>query len=177
MLVMVQPESRPAVGESPGTGPESADVLLVCSAGGHLLQLWALRGAYEAYPRRWVVVSHERSDVSSLLRDERVTFAHAPTSRNIPNLIRNAALAWRTLSAAKPKAIVTTGAAIAVPFAWLGRLRGIPTVYVESLARARRPSLSCRLVALVADRVYVQWPELAGAVRRARYSGTVFSER
>ena len=57
------------------------------------------------------------------------------------------------------------------------RLRGIPVVYVESLARAERPSLSCRLVAPVADRVYVQWPELLSALPRARYAGTVFGER
>jgi beta-1,4-N-acetylglucosaminyltransferase len=156
---------------------ERADVLLVCSAGGHLLQLWALRDAYEAYERAWVVVSHERSDAASLLRDERVIFAHGPTTRSVRNLVRNALLAWRTLGALHPQAIVTTGAAIAVPFAWVGRLRGVPTVYIESLARARRPSLSCRLVALVADRLYVQWPELTKAVRGARYAGTVFSPR
>ena len=66
---------------------------------------------------------------------------------------------------------------MAVPFAWAARLRGIPVVYVESLARAERPSLSCRLIAPVASRVYVQWPELLSALPRARYVGTVFGER
>jgi UDP-N-acetylglucosamine:LPS N-acetylglucosamine transferase len=69
--------------------------------------------------------------------------------------------------------IVTTGAAIAVPFAWLGRVLNIRVVYIESLTRTEKPSLSCRLVAPVTDIVYVQWPELVGAVRGARYSGSV----
>jgi hypothetical protein len=69
--------------------------------------------------------------------------------------------------------ILTTGAGIAVPFAWLGRAHNIRVVYVESLTRTETPSLSCRLVAPVTDRVYVQWPELVGAVRGARYAGSV----
>jgi UDP-N-acetylglucosamine:LPS N-acetylglucosamine transferase len=72
--------------------------------------------------------------------------------------------------------IVTTGAAVAIPFAWIGRLRGVNVVYVESLTRIHRPSLSCRLVAPVADRIYVQWPELLQALPRARYAGSIFTD-
>ena len=58
----------------------------------------------------------------------------------------------------------------------MARARGIKIAYVESLARAERPSLSCRLAAPAADRVYVQWPELQAAMPRARYAGNVFSD-
>jgi UDP-N-acetylglucosamine:LPS N-acetylglucosamine transferase len=74
---------------------------------------------------------------------------------------------------ARPKVVVTTGAATAVPFAWVARVRGARIVYVESLSRIDRPSLSCRLIAPVAARIYVQWPELLQALPRARYAGTV----
>jgi hypothetical protein len=166
-------------GSAPGPGEsgQRVDVLLVCSGGGHLIQLASLRGAWEGFRTEWVVASPEGSDVTSLLEGERVTRAHAPTSRNVVNLGRNLALAWRVLGRSRPAVVITTGAAIAVPFAWAARARGIRLVYVESLARAERPSLSCRLVAPLADRVYVQWPELASAVRGARYAGTVFSPR
>jgi hypothetical protein len=69
--------------------------------------------------------------------------------------------------------ILTTGAALSVPFAWVGRAFGARVVYVESLSRISAPSVSCRLVAPVAERVYVQWPELQEAMPRARYAGTV----
>jgi beta-1,4-N-acetylglucosaminyltransferase len=154
--------------------PDRADVLLVCTAGGHLLQLWSLREAWEGRPHAWVVASHEGSDVHSLLQGDRVFFAHSPANRSLKNLVRNLLLARRLLGRLKPRVVLTTGAAVAVPFAWVARLRGIRIVYIESLARAERPSLSCRLVAPVADRVYVQWPELLGALPRARYAGTVF---
>jgi beta-1,4-N-acetylglucosaminyltransferase len=77
----------------------------------------------------------------------------------------------------RPKVLVTTGAGVAVPFAWIARLRGAKVVYVESLSRIHGPSLSYRLIAPVADRMYVQWPELARALPRTRFAGNVFSAR
>jgi glycosyltransferase involved in cell wall biosynthesis len=154
--------------------PGKVDVLLVCSAGGHLLQLLALRQAWEGFDRCWVTL--DGSDSRSLLHDERVVRAYGPTHRNLRNLFRNLGLAWRVTAVAQPEVIVTTGAALAVPFAWIGRLRGARVVYVESITRIDRPSLSCRLVAPVAARVYAQWPELARRVQ-ARYVGAVISSR
>jgi beta-1,4-N-acetylglucosaminyltransferase len=151
-----------------------AEVLLVCTGGGHLLQLWSLRDAWAGYSHAWVVASHEGSDVTSLLEDERVYRAHPRAARSIKKLFLNLLLALRLLHRLRPSVIVTTGAAVAVPFAWLGRLRGARVVWVESLARAEKPSLSCRLVAPIADQMYVQWPELVAKVRHARYAGTVF---
>lgn len=159
-------------------GPTDAhvDVLLVCTGGGHLLQLWSLRAAWEGYEHAWVVAG-DGADVASLLQDERVIPAHFPAHRSARNLARNFVLAVRLVRRLRPRMVMTTGAAVAVPFAWVARLRGIRVVYVESLARAQKPSLSCRLVAPVADRVYVQWPELLEALPRARYAGTVFTGR
>ena len=155
---------------------DPVDVLLVCTGGGHLLQLWSLRDAWSGHRHAWVVSSHEGTDVASLLVDQRVYRAYAPASRSVRNLFLNLVLAGRLLRRLRPSAIVTTGAAVAVPFAWMARFRGVRVVYVESLARVERPSLSCRLVAPVADRVYVQWPELMDVMPRARYAGTVFSD-
>ena len=84
-------------------------------------------------------------------------------------------LAARLLRRLRPRVIVTTGAGVAVPFCWIGRLRGARVVYVESLSRITSPSLSYRLIAPVATRLYCQWPEFAASVRRARYVGSVFS--
>jgi UDP-N-acetylglucosamine:LPS N-acetylglucosamine transferase len=161
---------RDARGEG---GP--VDVLLVCSSGGHLLQLVALAASWEGYSRAWV--TFDKSDARSLLAAERVYFAYGPTNRNAGNLFRNLQLAWRLLRDLRPRAIVTTGAGVAVPFAWVGRLLGARVAYVESVTRIHEPSLSCRLIRPVADRVYVQWPELAGRLRGSRYRGGIFSAR
>jgi UDP-N-acetylglucosamine:LPS N-acetylglucosamine transferase len=160
-----------------GVSDEPVDVLLVCTAGGHLLQLWSLRESWSEYASAWVVGSHGGGDVESVLEGERVYYAHSPAARSLKNAVRNLWLAWRLVGRLRPRVLVTTGAAVAVPFAWIARARGVRVTYVETLARTERPSLSCRLASPVADRVYVQWPSLLSAVRRGRYAGTVFGER
>ena len=147
--------------------------MLVCSTGGHLVQLVALREAWQGFSRAWV--TFDKSDARSLLAEESVYFAYGPTNRSIKNLLRNGLLAWRILHEVRPRAILTTGAGVAVPFAWVGRLFGTRTIYVESLARIEAPSLTYRLVAPVTERLYVQWPDLADAETRARFVGSVFS--
>jgi UDP-N-acetylglucosamine:LPS N-acetylglucosamine transferase len=161
------PEER--IAETPH-GP--VDVLLVCSTGGHLLQLAALREAWAGRSRAWV--TFDKSDARSLLRGERVHFAYGPTNRNVPNLLRNLVLARRLVGSLRPKVVVTTGAGVAVPFAWIARLRGAKVVYVESFTRIDGPSLSCRMIAPVAARIYAQWPELEASYGRARFRGNVF---
>lgn len=146
-------------------------LLLVCSTGGHLLQLVALREAWDGFSRVWV--TFDRGDSRSLLADEEVVIAYSPTNRNVPNLVRNLWLAFRVVRRRRPRVVLTTGAGVAVPFAWIGRLLGAQVVYVESVTRIEGPSLSCRMIRPVASRVYVQWPELVEKVPGARYSGSV----
>ena len=120
-------------------------------------------------------MTFDKSDARSLLADERVHFAYGPTNRSIKNMLRNLVVAWRLIGELRPKVMLTTGAGVAVPFAWIARLRGATIVYVESLARIEGPSLTYRLIAPIAERRYVQWPELAATLHGARYAGNVFS--
>jgi beta-1,4-N-acetylglucosaminyltransferase len=147
------------------------ELLLVCQPGGHLVELVALRRVWCFFRRCWVTL--DSPDARSLLRDEEVVFAHGPTVRSIPNLLRNLALALRLLARERPAVILTTGAALAVPFVWVGRLFRARVVYIECGGRVDRPSLACRLIAPLADRVYVQWPELVRAIPRARHVGRI----
>jgi UDP-N-acetylglucosamine:LPS N-acetylglucosamine transferase len=150
---------------------DRTELLLACSSGGHLLQLLALRPAWESLDHVWV--TFDKSDVRSLLEGEQVVFAHGPTNRSVKNLVRNLVLAWKVIGEVRPRVILTTGAGVAVPFAWVGRLRGARVIFVESLTRIEGPSMSCRLIAPVAERVYAQWPELAERYPRAVYRGSV----
>ena len=72
--------------------------------------------------------------------------------------------------------VLSTGAGVAVPFAWVARLRGASVVYVESLARIEGPSLTYRLIAPIASRRYVPVARARGrasghALRRQRLLG------
>ena len=118
-------------------------VLLVASSGGHLAQLLALRPWYGGRDRCWV--TFDTPDACSVLAGEEVVWAYHPTTRNIRNLLRNAALAARLLRRRTVDAVVTTGAGVALPFVVLARLRGIPTVYIEVYDRLDTPTITARL--------------------------------
>ena len=130
-----------------------------------------LRPAWEDGDVTWVTLPG--SDVGYLLADEDVVFAHGPTNRSLKNLFRNARLAWRTVREQRPDVILSTGAALAVPFFIVGKLRRCRLIYVESLTRTTSLSLSGRIVYPLADAFFVQWPEAAGHRRRARCVGNV----
>lgn len=144
-------------------------VLLVCSPGGHLLQMLSLEGAWSELDRTWVTL--EAADTAKLLEDERVVFGRGPTNRSIRALLANLRLALRTVRRERPEAILSTGAALAFPFFIAGKLFGARLVYVESLTRTEGLSLTGRLVQPLADAIFVQWPQAAGG--RRRYAGSL----
>lgn len=132
-------------------------VLLVGSSGGHLAQLMCLEPWWSEHERHWV--TFETPDATSKLAGESVTWAHYPTTRNIPNLIRNTRLARKLLRELKPDVIVSTGAAVAVPFFWLTRNKPTTSVYLEVYDRVDSPTLTGRLCRPASDLFLVQWAE------------------
>jgi UDP-N-acetylglucosamine:LPS N-acetylglucosamine transferase len=154
---------------------ESAEIFLISTPGGHLIQLASLRQAWGGYDVVWI--TGDTSDARSILQGERVYHAFGPAERSAVNLVRNLGLAWRLVRELRPKLIVSTGAAMCVPFVWVGRLLGVKVFYIESVTRIDGPSLTGRLVAPLAHRVYVQWPEMQRRVRRSKYVGSVFAAR
>ena len=118
-------------------------------------------------------MTFDKADARSLLAGEAVTWAFHPTHRNLRNLIRNTFLAVRVCIKIRPRAVVTTGAGVAVPFCYVGRLFGARIVFVESLSRITEASLTARLVHPVAHRFFVQWPTLQARFRKAEYHGSL----
>lgn len=146
-------------------------ILLICSPGGHLQQMLALKPAWQDLEVSWATLPS--SDVEHILLGQDVDLGHGPTNRSIANLLKNLRFAPRVLRRRRPDVILSTGAGLAVPFFVIGRLMGIRLVYVESLTRTEGLSLTGRLVAPLAHEMFVQWP---GAVRgRARYVGSILS--
>ena len=145
-------------------------VMLICSPGGHLMQMLALAPAWRELPHAWVTLA--AADTDSVLAGRQVVYAHGPTNRSVVNLLRNLRLACRVVRSAKPDAMLSTGAGLAVPFFLIGRIAGVRLIYVESVTRMSGLSLTGRLVYHLCDRFFVQWPG-AAARRRAEYVGSV----
>jgi UDP-N-acetylglucosamine:LPS N-acetylglucosamine transferase len=132
-------------------------VLIVCSSGGHLVQLHNLKPWWERHDRIWV--TFEKLDSKSLLAGESVTWAHHPTTRNLGNLARNLALAWRLLRSYQPDLVVSSGAGVAFPFFLVARLLGQRTVYVEVYDRIDSATMTGRLCYPLSDLFLLQWEE------------------
>ncbi|MEA5473896.1 UDP-N-acetylglucosamine--LPS N-acetylglucosamine transferase [Synechococcus sp. CCY9201] len=140
-------------------------LLLVCSSGGHFKGLFQLEPFWRRHQRTWV--SFDTATTRQALDGEQVSWAYSPTNRNLPNLLRNALLAWTVLRQQRPDLILSTGAGVAVPFLILGKLLGHQTVFVESITRIETLSLSARLVLPFLDVLYVHWPQLQARYPRA----------
>ena len=130
---------------------------LVSSSGGHLMQLYLLKSWWGKYDRFWVTFRKE--DAVSLLRSEKIYWAYYPTNRNIKNLIRNAFLAIRILLKERPDIVISTGAGVAVPLFYIGRLLGIKLIYVEVYDRIDSPTLTGKIVYPIVDVFILQWEE------------------
>lgn len=133
-------------------------VALVGSSGGHLTHLYLLKKFWENEDRFWV--TFDKTDAKSILKEERFYPCYYPTNRNVKNTIKNTILAFKILRKEKPDLIISSGAAVAVPFFWLGKLFGAKTVYIEIFDRIDKPTLTGKLVYPVTDKFIVQWEEL-----------------
>lgn len=150
---------RPNESSAATPGAARERILLVGSSGGHLTQLMGLREWWQEHERAWC--TFDTPDAHGHLAHEHdVSWAHTPTTRNIPNLLRNTVLAARLVRRFRPTVIVSTGAAAALPFFVIGAARrGCRTVYIEVYDRVDSATLTGRLCRPFTDVMCVQWPE------------------
>ncbi len=147
-------------------------ICLVGSSGGHLTQLYMLKPFWEKHERFWV--TFDKEDARSLLEEEKMYGCYYPTNRSIKALIINTKLAWKVLREENPDLIISTGAAVAVPFFYLGKLMKKKTIYVEVFDRVDKPTLTGKMVYPVADKFIVQWEEMKKVYPKAINLGSIF---
>ncbi|HET4951686.1 TPA: UDP-N-acetylglucosamine--LPS N-acetylglucosamine transferase, partial [Streptococcus pneumoniae] len=145
---------------------------LVGSSGGHLTHLYLLKPFWKDKERFWV--TFDKEDTRSILGNETFYPCHYPTNRNLKNLIKNTVLAFNILRKERPDVIISSGAAVAVPFFYLGKLFGAKTVYIEVFDRIDAPTLTGKIVYPVTDKFIVQWEEMKKVYPKAINLGGIF---
>ena len=151
---------------------ENLKVCLVGSSGGHLTHLYMLKPFWENKDRFWV--TFDKQDAKSILKDERMYPCYYPTNRNIKNLIRYIGVAWKVLRKEKPDVIISSGAAVAVPFFYLGKLFGKKLIYIEVFDRIDKPTMTGKMVYPIVDKFIVQWEEQKEVYKKAINLGSIF---
>ena len=151
---------------------ESDKVCLVGSSGGHLTHLYLLKPFWEEKERFWVTFG--KDDAKSILEDEKMYECYFPTNRNIKNLIKNTFLAIKIIRKEKPKLIISSGAGVAVPFFYIGKIFGAKTIFIEVFDRIDKPTITGKLVYPVSDIFVVQWEEMKKVYPKAINLGGIF---
>jgi len=141
-------------------------ICIVSSCGGHLTEVRMLKSVYEKYDHFYVV----NEEIMLPADMEGRTYFIRHSERDLLFFV-NLWEAWRILRRERPSLILSTGAGPVVPFAIVGKLFGIRTVFVESLARIVRPSLTGRIMYYLSDRFFYQWAELEHFFPRAVHGG------
>jgi len=147
-------------------------ICLVGSSGGHLTHLYMLRPFWQDKDRFWV--TFDKEDARSLLEGERMYPCYYPTNRSLKALIKNTRLAWKVLKEERPDLIISSGAAVAVPFFYLGKRFKAKTIYIEVFDRIDKSTLTGKLVYRVTDRFIVQWEEMKQVYPKAENLGSIF---
>lgn len=145
---------------------------LVGSSGGHLTHLYMLKNFWNTKERFWV--TFDKTDANSILENEKKYYCYYPTNRNIKNLIKNTFLAIKILRKEKPDLIISSGAAVAVPFFYIGKLMGAKTVYIEVFDRIDKPTMTGKMVYPITDKFIVQWEEMKKVYPKAINLGSIF---
>lgn len=144
-------------------------VLAVASKGGHWTELQRITNELA---KRYNVAYVSTIDLHSLLPAGASLHVVTDFSRwNAWKVFQTFWQMWRTVSREKPRAIITTGAAPGLVAIAVGRLRGVKTVWVDSIANAAELSGSGKVARRLAHHIFTQWPRLAD--NRVEYHGNV----
>ncbi len=141
-------------------------ICIVSSCGGHLTEVRTLRAAYEECEHFYVI--NKRAFVPADMENKTYFIRHS--ERDLLFFV-NLWEAWTILRKEKPQVILSTGAGACVPFAIVGHLLNIPSIFVETFNRVTEPSLSGRIMYYLADRLFYQWESLQRFYPKGKYCG------
>jgi UDP-N-acetylglucosamine:LPS N-acetylglucosamine transferase len=141
-------------------------ICIVSSCGGHLTEIRLLRPVYARY--QYFYVLNDRVALPEDMQDRTYFIRH---SERDWLFFVNLYEAWRILLRERPSLIVSSGAGPVVPFALIGKLLRIPTLFIENCSRVTVPSLTGRIMYRLADRFFYQWPSLRAYFPRGIHGG------
>jgi len=133
-------------------------ILLVASAGGHMEQLLLLCEAWSQSNAVYITTRTKSFDLSSGAEVYVVPDANRYTPLNALKCFMSIAfIIYRT----RPKCIISTGALPGGIAMFVGKLMGVKTIWIDSIANVERISLTGRFSSPFCDEFLTQWPHLA----------------
>lgn len=123
--------------------------------------------AYEAYEHFYVL-----NDVAVLPEDMKGRTQFIAHSERDWRFFLNLWEAFCILRRERPNVVVSAGAGPIVPFAIIGRiLFGCHFIYIETIARINKPSMTGKIMYWLAHDFFYQWRSLQRFFPKAKYAG------
>ena len=145
------------------------NICIVASDGGHMTEALFLRPAYAGHDIFLITYANPRMGG--------LPFPIHMVSKFDRNPFKLIAVLWKVFSTflrERPGMVLSTGAEIAIPVFLMAKLFRAKTVFIETLTRVEKPSLTARILYPFADRFYVQNPEsLKSFGPKAEYHGGI----
>jgi UDP-N-acetylglucosamine:LPS N-acetylglucosamine transferase len=133
-------------------------VIAAASLGGHWVQLLRISRSME--DRYDMVYLSTHPKCATMVEGQKYyqmkNFSRWDAWKVVPSFIRVLGI----LLLERPDAIITTGAAPGLVCVMAGKLLGVKTIWVDSIANVEHLSASGRLAKRFASRVYTQWEDL-----------------
>lgn len=147
-------------------------ILAVASIGGHWIQLLRIAKPLEEHYEVVYMSTHTKCQtmVGENKFNTMIDFSRWDAWKMLPAFFKIIAVVIKE----HPKAIITTGAAPGLLTIIVGRICGVKTIWIDSVANVQTMSACGKLARKFAHHVYTQWPTLAN--ERVRFAGNIFGD-
>ena len=166
-------------------------VMFACNQGGHFSQMMALHDLFGKYDTVLVTDNVHASKENTLALKNIGAIEHPMGMAKKRNKLSKGTTKersrWQSLSGYialilecrqiwkkySPAVIITTGSNIAVGLFLYGKLKGSKLIFIETRAKVYSKTMTGKIVGKVADKIFVQWPEMKKIYPNAEYLGTL----
>ena len=156
-------------------------LLLVLGEGGHSKEMLALAQLLgPGYDYAYLLTREDQLSAAKIQGGGERYRVLRPRSKDDPAwlaALKLALCAGQSLGVilrARPDAVIHCGPAVAIPISIWAKLLGKAVIFVETGSRIHHLSLTGRLMRLLANLYFVQWPQLLEAHPKAIYAGRLF---
>ena len=143
-------------------------IALVCANGGHLTEMQELSAVYEKYDVFWVTYRGKDSQnlrPAYFFRDDRPLLI---------KMVIQLTTVFAILFKERPKLIISTGGAIAIPISIYAKFLGIHVVYIDCGTKVYEKSGTGKFMIYLSDKFLTQWPDMVKVYgNKAEYWGSL----
>jgi hypothetical protein len=145
-----------------------ANIMAIASVGGHWVELLRIMPLFNG---KNVTFVSNKASLGNSVSDYKFHTVPDASRSSVYKLLKCILSITGLILFLRPQVIITTGAAPGLLGIFVGKILGIKTIWIDSIANVDKLSLSGLIALWTADKVYTQWEHLASP--KVTYSGNI----